>query len=157
MELLITSKGSGKYTVADSKEREVYHVTKTRKFFGSPITTLYDASGYTLYTMKRTSTGKKPEYEIQFNDRFFMKVMCKSMFIDPSIQFETVDSIYELKGKDQKHFVLFKNETEIGTLDTAKLVNNDLIYKLVFDDQSFDDFFPLFAVAADKCFGEMNK
>ncbi len=157
MELLVTSKGSGKYIVTDTKEREIYHITKARKLFGSPITTLTDASGYTLYTMKRTSAGKKPEYEIQLNERFFMKVLCKSMFIDPSIQFETVDSIYELKGKDQKHFILYKNEVQIGTLDTAKMVNNDLVYKLVFDDQSFDDFFPLFAVAADKCFGEMNK
>ncbi len=157
MELLVTSKGSGKYIVTDSKEREIYTITKARKLFGSPITTLHDASGYALYTMKRISAGKKPEYEIQLNDRFFMKVLCKSMFIDPSIQFETVESIYELKGKDQKHFILYKNETEIGTLDTAKLVNNDLVYKLVFGDQYFDDFFPLFAVAADKCFGEMNK
>ncbi|MBR0485133.1 MAG: hypothetical protein IJJ69_10185 [Oscillospiraceae bacterium] len=157
MELQVTAKGSGKYIITDAKEREIYHVTKTRKLFGSPITTLYDVSGYALYTMKRTSAGKKPEYEVQLNERFFMKVLCKSMFIDPSIQFETVESIYELKGKDQKHFVLYKNQVEIGMLDTAKLVNNDLVYKLVFDDQLFDDFFPLFAVAADKCFGEMNK
>ncbi|MBE6877493.1 MAG: hypothetical protein E7496_12440 [Ruminococcus sp.] len=157
MELLVTSKGSGKYIVTDAKEREIYHITKARKLFGSPTTTLYDVSGYALYTMKRTSAGKKPEYEVQLNERFFMKVLCKSMFIDPSIQFETVENIYELKGKDQKHFVLYKNETEIGTLDTAKLVSNELIYTLIFEDQFFDDFFPLFAVAADKCFGEMNK
>ena len=157
MELLVTAKGSGKYIVTDAKEREIYHITKARKLFGSPTTTLYDVSGYALYTMKRTSAGKKPEYEVQLNERFFMKVMCKSMFIDPSIQFETVKNIYELKGKDQKHFVLYRNETEIGTLDTAKLVNNDLVYKLVFDDQFFDDFFPLFAVVTDKCFGEMNR
>lgn len=157
MELLVISKGSGKYTVTDTKEREIYHITKARKLFGNPTTTLYDASGYTLYTMKRTSAGKKPEYEVQLNEQFFMKVLCKSMFIDPSIQFETTDCIYELKGKDQKHFNLYRNEVPIGTLDHAKQVNGGLVYKLVFDDRYFDDFFPLFAVAADKCFGEMNK
>ncbi len=157
MELFITAKGSGKYVVTDNKERELYHATKARKLFGSPLTTFYDASGYILYTMKRTSSGKKPEYEIQLNERFFMKVLCKSMFIDPSIQFETIDTIYELKGKDPKNFILYRNDVQIGTLSTAKLVNNDLIYTLTFEEHTFDDFFPLFAVAVDKCFGEINK
>ena len=157
MELLITAKGSGKYTVTDTKDREIYHASKGRKLFGSPITTLYDASGYALYTMKRTSAGKKPEYEVQLNERFFMKVLCKSMFIDPNIQFESAENIYELKGSDGKRFVLYQNNEQIGKLDTAKLANNDLIYTLVFNDQAFDDYFPLFAIAADKCFGEMNK
>lgn len=157
MELLVTSKGSGKYSVSDTSNRLIYQITKARKMFGNPITTLSDPSGYTLYTMRRVSAGRKPEYEIQLNDRFFMKVLCKSMFIDPSIQFEGNAVVYELKGKEHTHFELYRNDESIGTLDMAKQVNNELVYRLVFDDRYFDDFFPLFAVTADKCFGEMSK
>ena len=156
MELQVVSKGSGKYTVTDSNNRLLYQITKARKMFGNPITTLSDVSGYTLYTMKRVSTKRKPEYEIQLNEKFFMKVLCKSMFIDPSIQFEG-DVVYELKGKEHTHFDLYRNDVIIGSLDMAKQVNNELTYLLVFDDQYFDDFFPLFAVAVDKCFGEMSR
>lgn len=152
MELLVTSKGSGKYSVSDISNRLVYQVTKARKTFGNPVTTLSDPSGYTLYTMKRVSTGRKPEYEIWLNDRFFMKVLCKSMFIDPSIQFESDAVVYELKGKEHMHFELYRNDESIGTLEMQQ-VDCELIYRLVFDDQYFDDFFPLFAVTVDKCFG----
>ncbi len=157
MELLVTSKGAGKFSVTDNKDRVLYTVVKARKLFGSPTTTLYDASGYTLYTMKRISAGSKPEYEVQLNDRFFMKVQCKTMFIDPCIQFENADSIFELKGKNHLHFELFKNENVIGTLTVEKQVNNEFVYTLNFEDEYFDDFFPLFAIAVDRCFGEINK
>ena len=156
MELQVVSKGSGKYTVTDSNNRLLYQITKARKMFGNPITTLSDVSGYTLYTMKRVSAKRKPEYEIQLNEKFFMKVLCKSMYIDPSIQFEG-NAVYELKGKEHTHFAMYCNDVIIGSLDVIKQASQELLYTLVFDDQYFDDFFPFFAVAVDKCFGEINR
>ncbi len=157
MELIIIPTGSGKFTITDNKERKIYSVTKKRKLIGNPITTLYDASGYALYTMVRTAAGIKPMFQIIFNDAVFMTVQCKSLYVDPCIIFTGQGGEFELKGNTADNLVLRTGGEKIGTLKTERQMNNDPKYFLTVDDKRFDDFFPLFAIAADKCFNGKNK
>ena len=137
MELIIIPKGAGKYDVTDAKNRIIYTVSKKRRLIGNPITTLHDASGYALYTMVRTESGKKPAFQIIFNDNPFFVVQCKSLYVDPSITFAGGNNNFELKGKLRPWQISrFLMEVE---------------------DAYFDDYIPLFAVVTDKCFSGKNK
>ena len=157
MELRIIPKGSGKYVVNDPKERTIYTVTKAKKLFGNPITTLHDASGYALYTMQRTASGKKPAFDVFFNESTFMKISCKSIYVDPCVTFETEKMKYELKGSDDyKDFQIVVNRQKVGEMHTERQANNEPMYQLSIDDAYFVDFIPLFAVAADKCFSKIK-
>ena len=149
MELMIIPKGSGKFDVVDGKGRKIYSVTKKRKLMGNPITTLHDASGYALYTMVRTASGKKPSFQIIFNDALFMTVQCKSLYVDPSILYEGDPGKFELKGKSAADMELKTNNQVIGGVVTEQQSNGNPKYKLTIDDQYFDDYIPLFAVAVD--------
>lgn len=157
MELIIIPMGAGKFTVTDEKDRKMYSVTKKRKLIGNPITTLHDASGYALYTMVRTASGIKPAFQIVFNDELFLTVQCKSLYVDPCITFTGQGGDFELKGKSADDLVLRAGSEEIGVLKTERQTNNDPKYVLTVDNRRFDDFLPLFAVAADKCFNGKNK
>ena len=157
MKLIIIPTGSGKFTITDDKERKIYSVTKKRKLIGNPITTLYDASDYALYTMVRTAAGIKPAFQIIFNDAVFMTVQCKSLYVDPCITFIGQGGEFELKGMTADNLVLRTGGEEIGTLKTERQMNNDPKYLLTVDNMRFDDFMALFAVAADKCFNGKNK
>lgn len=157
MELFIIPKGSGKYTVSDKKDRKIYSVTKAKKLFGNPITTLHDASGYALYTMQRTASGKKPSFRIDFNEEPFMNVNCKSVYLDPSLVCEGKGMKYLIKSKDRMNFEIIKDGTTVGKMITEKLPNNELKYYIEIDDRAFDDYIPLFAVCADKSFKDLNK
>lgn len=157
MQLIVIPKGQGKYDVTDPKERKIYSVTKKRRLIGNPITTLHDASGYALYTMIRTESGKKPAFQIIFNDSAFLAAQCKSLYVDPCITFAGGSNSYELKGKDPFDFKVFSRKDEIGSLVTERQANNDPKYILTIDDKYYDDYFPLFAVVADKCFSGKNK
>jgi uncharacterized protein YxjI len=152
MELYIVPKGAGKYSITDNKDRNLYNVTKAKKLFGNPITTLHDASGYALYTMQRTASGKKPAFQIVFNDEPFLK----SIYVDPCVIFEGKNK-YELKSKDGKNFQMYMDGTVIGKLETSRQANNDPRYFIQIEDKFFDDFIPLFAVCIDKCFSGLNK
>ncbi|MBR3628865.1 MAG: hypothetical protein IKN55_00110 [Oscillospiraceae bacterium] len=152
MELIVIPKGSGKYTVTDEKDRKIYTVNKKRKLIGNPITSLHDASGYVLYTMVRTASGNKPAFDITFNDAHFLDAKCKSLFVDPSITFDGPGGQYLLKGKDTSFFTLQKGSETIGSLKKEKQANDEPMYLLSVDDKYFDDFIPLFAVVADKCY-----
>ena len=152
MELLVIPKGSGKYTITDEKDRKIYTVNKKRKLIGNPITSLHDASGYVLYTMVRTASGNKPTFDITFNDAHFLDAKCKSLFVDPSIIFSGPGGEFMLKGKDTSYFVLTKGEAEIGSLKKEKQANDEPMYMLTVEDKEFDDFIPLFAIVADKCY-----
>ena len=152
MELIVIPKGSGKYSVTDEKDRKIYTVNKKRKLIGNPITTLHDASGYVLYSMVRTASGNKPAFDITFNDAHFLDAKCKSLFVDPSIIFSGPGGEYMLKGKDTSFFSLTKDGEEIGTLKKEKQANDEPMYLLSVTDKMFDDFIPLFAVVADKCY-----
>lgn len=152
MELIVIPKGLGKYIVTDEKDRKIYSVSKKRRLIGNPTTTLHDASGYALYTMVRTASGKKPAFEIFFNEKPFLTVQCKSLYVDPSITFVGEGGDFMIKGKDTKSFEVFKSREVIGSLITEKQANDDPKYVLTVETKDFDDFIPLFAVAADKCF-----
>ena len=141
MELMVIPKGSGKYAMTDEKDRKIYTVNKKRKLIGNPITTLHDASGYVLYSMVRTASGKKPSFDITFNEAHFLDALCKSLYVDPTITFTGPGGEYMLRGKNW-----------IGSLKTEKQANGDPLYRLIVEDKKFDDFIPLFAVVADKCF-----
>lgn len=157
MELIIIPKGSGKYDVNDNKERKIYSVTKKRRLIGNPITTLHDASGYALYTLVRTQSGMKPAFQIIFNDNVFLAAQCKSLYVDPTITFVGGSHSFELKGKDIWNLKMFEHKDEIGGLKTERQANDDPKYILTIEDKYFDDFIPLFAVIADKCFSGKNK
>ncbi|MBQ8928691.1 MAG: hypothetical protein IJ055_10530 [Oscillospiraceae bacterium] len=157
MELRIIPKGGGKYIINDPKERTIYTVTKAKKLFGNPITTLHDASGYALYTMQRTASGKKPAFDIFFNDQTVIKVSCKSLYVDPSVLFESDKTKIELKGTDDyKDYKILSGRQQIGEMHTERQTNNEPMYQLVIDDPYFDDYIPLLAVAADKCFSKIK-
>ncbi len=153
MELIVIPTGSGKYNVIDTKDRKVYSVTKKRKLVGNPITTLHDASGYALYTMVRTESGKKPSFQISLNGTVVLRVQCKSMFLNPCIAFDGPDYAFELRGEKVTHFEICRSDGVIGTLDTEIQTNGEPKYRITIEQKFFDDFFPLFAVVVDKCYG----
>ena len=157
MELVILPKGSGKYDVLDTKERVIYTVTKKKRLIGNPITTLHDASGYALYRLVRTESGKKPAFQIIFNEAAFMAVKCESIFVDPTITFQGGSHRYELRGKSSNNLTLYSYKDEIGTLVTERQANNEPKYLLTVENKFFDDFIPMFAIVADKCFNGTNK
>ena len=157
MELIIIPKGSGKYDVTDTKERMIYTVTKKKKLIGFPITTLFDPSGYRLYSLQRTAAGNKPTFQILFNEKVFMAIKCESLYVDPTITFNGGSYSFELRGKTQQNLTLYSRRDEIGSLVTEKQANGEPKYTLTIENKFYDDFFPLFAVVADKCFSGNNK
>ncbi len=157
MELIIIPKGAGKYDVTDTKERMIYTVAKKKKLIGFPITTLFDPSGYRLYSLQRTEAGNKPAFQMLFNDKVFMAIKCESLYVDPTITFNGGSYAFALRGKVQNNLTLFSRNDEIGTLITEKQANGEPKYTLTVENKFFDDFFALFAVVADKCFNPNNK
>lgn len=154
MELLVVPKGS-KYTVQDKKSRVLYVIKK--KGFGGGKYLLLDASEYHLYSFEQTGDSRKPTFDILHNGAVYMKLYCKSLFLDPTIIAENDSMTYSIESKDRKDFTIKLNGEEIGRLKTLVTVQGDLHYDMDIDDKSFDDYIPLFAVAVDKAFGEMNK
>jgi uncharacterized protein YxjI len=153
MELFVIPKGS-KFLVQDKKERELYTVKK--KAFGNKYL-LLDASGYALYSITQIKEGKKPEFQVDLNEEIFMTIKCLSLFLDPSIECIGKDMTFLLKSTDRRNFIMTKNGNEMGKLTTVTLMTGDLQYELQIDDKEFDDYFPLFAVAIDKAFGDINR
>ncbi|MBR2086293.1 MAG: hypothetical protein IJ906_04015 [Oscillospiraceae bacterium] len=157
MDLVIIPKGAGKYDVTDLKDRIIYTVSKKKRLIGNPLTTLHDASGYSLYRLVRTQAGTKPAFQIIFNEKPFMAVKCESLFVDPTITFSGGSHAFELKGENSREMKLYEHGNEIGSMITEKQANNEPKYTLSIENKYFDDFFPLFAVVADKCFNGTNK
>ena len=158
MELFLVPKGS-KFIVQDKKKRLLYTVKK--KAFGGKFL-LLDASGYELYSFINTIQGKKPEFNIILNDKIFMTIKCLSVFLDPSIEFnyqedKFKDIKYTLKSSDRKNLTLLRNNEEVGSVRTVVDMDKDLCYEISIEDQFFDDYIPLFALAVERAFGDMNK
>lgn len=158
MELFLVPKGS-KFIVQDKKKRLLYTIKK--KAFGGKFL-LLDASGYELYSFINTIQGKKPEFNIILNDKIFMTIKCLSVFLDPSIEFDYQEDKfknikYTLKSSDRKNFTLFRNNEEAGSIHTIVDMDKDLCYEINIEDQFFDDYIPLFALAVERAFGDMNK
>lgn len=153
MELLIINKAS-KYLVQDKKGRMLY--TVRRKSFSQQYN-LMDASNYNLYTFVQTGDERKPGFTIILNDNVFMQMVCRSMFLDPTIEGGFKDHKYEIASKDRKDFDIILNGNVVGHIKTKQALSGDLQYDLDIDNKAFDDYIPLFAVAVDKAFGSMNK
>lgn len=153
MELLVSSKGS-KYIVEDKKSRLLYTVKK--KGFSQRYI-LLDASNYNLYTLLQNGDERKPAFTVILNDDVFLKMECKSLFLDPTITAEGKDMKFVIASKDRKNFNIILNDITVGHIKTKAAVSGDLQYDLDIENTAFDDYIPLFAVAIDRTFGEMNK
>lgn len=153
MELKILPKGS-KFIVQDNKSRLLYTVKK--KGFGAKFN-LLDASDYNLYTLAQTGDGRKPAFTIILNDETFMTMTCKSLFLDPTIDAEGQGMKFSIASKDRKDFTIIKNDAAVGAIRTLPTMSGDLQYEIEIDNSAFDDYIPLFAVAIDRAFGDMNK
>lgn len=153
MELMVIPKGT-KYIVQDKKSRLLYTVKK--KAFGGKYI-LLDASDYNLYTLQETVSGRKPIFTIILNDKTFMVMTCKSLFLDPTIDAEGEGMKFSITSKDRKRFKIIKNDAAIGEVRTILMLSGALQYEISIDDMAFDDYIPLFAIAIDIAFGDINK
>ena len=153
MELTIAEKGN-KYVVEDKKSRLLYTVKK--KGFGQSYI-LLDASNYNLYTLVQDGDARKPAFSVILNDDLFLRMECRSLFLDPTISAEGKDMKYTIKSKDRKNFEILLNDARVGSIATKFGVAGNLQYDLEIVNTAFDDYIPLFAVAIDKAFGELNR
>lgn len=160
MELTVTVKGS-KYTVQDKKLSRLLYTIK-KKGFGAGKYILMDASNYSLYTFIQTGDDRKPTFDILNNDVTLMNLICKSLFLDPTITVYGRDTgggavDFAITSKDHRMFRIVKDGADVGALKTLLTVSGDLQYEIEIEDKIFDDYIPLFAVAVDITFGDMNK
>lgn len=160
MDLTISVKGH-KYTVQDKKKSRLLYSVK-KKGFGAGRYLLLDASNYHLYSFLQTGEERKPTFAISHNDITIMNLACKSLFLDPTITVDGKDTSgndvkFSIASKDHKDFELIRDGVSVGTLRTMLTVSGDLQYEMSIDDKFFDDYVPLFAVAVDITFGDMNK
>lgn len=160
MELMISVKGN-KYTVTDKKQQRLLYTIKKKAFVGGKYL-LLDASNYQLYTIVQTSDDKKPMFSITHNDVSLMKLECKSLFLDPTIIVDGKDTAgtpikYAITSKEHKDFQLLKDELPVGKLLVHITVSGELQYEIEIEDKVFDDYIPLFAIAVDITFGNMNR
>lgn len=160
MELMITLKGS-KYTVQDKSQRRTVYTVK-KKGFGAGRYLLLDPSNYQLYSLVQVTEERKPTFIISHNDASIMTISCKSLFLDPTIAIEGRDingnvMQYALVSKDHKDFELQKDGLACGSVKTELTMTKELQYDMVIEDKIFDDYIPLFAIAVDLTFGEINR
>ena len=153
MEFVVISRGN-KYIVEDKKQKLMYNIKK--KGFGQRYI-LLDASNYNLYTFIQLGDERKPFFNIVLNDDSFMKMECKSLFLDPSISATGKNMKFLITSKDRKNFEIILNEKLVGHIATKVGVTGDLQYDVDIENTAFVAYIPLFAVAVDKVFGEMNK
>ena len=153
MELTIAEKGN-KYVVEDKKSRLLYTVKK--KGFSQRYI-LLDASNYNLYTLIQEGDARKPMFSVILNDDLFLRMECKSLFLDPTITAEGKGMKFAIASKDRKNFEIILNDIKVGKITTKFGVSGTLQYDLEIINTAFDDYIPLFAVAIDKAFGEMNR
>lgn len=160
MELVISVKGN-KYTVQDKGQSRTLYTVK-KKGFGAGRYVLLDASNYNLYSLVQTGEDRKPSFIITHNDISIMQLSCKSMFLDPTITVDGKDLSksavkYTLASKDHRDFEILREDEKVGAILTKVTMTKDLQYEVEIDNKIFDDYIPLFAVAIDLTFGEMNK
>ena len=79
MELIIFIKNN-KYIVQDKNQKTIYTVKK--KSLSSGKLGLYDQNNYRLYSLVQTGEDRKPTFTITHNDASFIRVSCKSLFLD---------------------------------------------------------------------------
>jgi hypothetical protein len=64
---------------------------------------------------------------------------------------------FEINSKNRKDFEIILDGKKVGNIQTLVAVTGDLQYHIDVENTAFDDYIPLFAVAIDRAFGEMNK
>lgn len=153
MKLFVIPKGS-KFAVQDEKDKRLYTVKK--KSFGNKHI-LLDQNEYELYSLEQTINGKKPEFQIILNDDSFMNMRCLSVFLDPSFECYGNGMNFLLKSKDRKNFEIIKDGHEVGSMKTVTMMTGELQYEIDIKNIDFDDYIPLFAIAIDRAFGDINK
>ncbi len=153
MELTVAEKGN-KYVVEDKKSRLLYTVKK--KGFSQRYI-LLDASNYNLYTLVQEGDSRKPLFSVILNDDIFLRMECRSMFLDPTITAVGKGMNFAIASKDRKNFDIILNEIKVGKINTKYGAAGSIQYDLEIENTAFDDYIPLFAVAIDKAFGEMNR
>jgi hypothetical protein len=153
MELKVIGKGP-KYTVLDKNDKLLYSIKK--KGFGARYN-LMDASNYNLYTLVQTGDAKRPTFTIILNDNVFMTMECTSMFLDPTIKVRHKTMKFEISSKDRKEFNIILDGNNVGHIQSLVGVNGEMQFHINVDNTAFDDYIPLFAVAIDKAFTEMNR
>lgn len=160
MELTMFMKGN-KYIIQDKKaSRQIYTIKK--KGFGSGSYVLLDASNYRLYSFMQITEERKPTFIISHNDVSIMQLSCRSLFLDPTITVEGKDLQrevikYDVASKDHKNFQIIKDGNVVGSVKTKYGSNSELQYDFDIEDKVFDDYIPLFVLAVDLTFGEMNQ
>lgn len=153
MEIQVTGK-NGKYTVVDKNGKLLYNVRK--KGFGAKFN-LMDINNYNLYTLVQTGSSKSPTFTIILNDNVFMVMQCTSLYLDPSFKVRHKTMNFEINSKNRKDFEIILDGKKVGGIQTLVAVTGDLQYHVEIENTAFDDYIPLFAVAIDRAFGEMNK
>ncbi len=153
MEIQVTGK-NGKYTVVDKNGKLLYNVRK--KGFGAKFN-LMDINNYNLYTLVQTGSSKSPTFTIILNDNVFMVMQCTSLYLDPSFKVRHKTMNFEINSKNRKDFEIILDGKKVGSIQTLVAVTGDLQYHVEIENTAFDDYIPLFAVAIDRAFGEMNK
>ncbi len=160
MELIISFKGN-KYIVVDkSNGRQIYTIKK--KSLGGIKYTLMDKSNYKLYSMAQYTMERKPTFVISHNDNSILQINCKSLFLDPTLtvsgrDIHGVTIKYEVASKDRRNFDIVNNGEKIGYIKTNLTASQELQYDVEIENKFFDDYVPLFALAIDLTFGEINK
>ncbi|MCR5599565.1 MAG: LURP-one-related family protein [Ruminococcus sp.] len=153
MEIQVSGK-NGKYTVVDKNGKLLYNVKK--KGFGAKFN-LMDINNYNLYTLVQTGSSKSPTFTIILNDNVFMVMQCTSLYLDPSFKVRHKTMNFEINSKNRKDFDIILDGKNVGSIKTLVAVTGDLQYHVTIENTAFDDYIPLFAVAVDRAFGEMNK
>lgn len=156
MQLVVFIKGNNKYSVEDKKGRTLYNIKK-KGFGNNNKLFLLNSSNYHLYTLIGSGMDSL-SYTIEHNDSNFMSVICKSKFLAPMIIECKGNSIsYKLVSENRRDFKIMSDEEQKGTIETYVSSSKELQYEINIDDQLFDDYIPLFAIAVDKIFGETNR
>ncbi len=160
MELIVSFKAN-KYIVQDKAAgRQIYTIRK--KGFGSTKYVLMDPSNYQLYSMTFFTSERKPTFIISHNDNSILHINCKSLFLDPTLSVTGRDIHgtvinYEIASKDHRNFDLIKEGAKVGHIRTNTTVNQELQYDMEIDNKFFDDYIPLFVLAVDLTFGDLNR
>ena len=153
MEMQVAGK-NGKYTVTDKDGKSIYNIKK--KGFGAKFN-LMDLNNYNLYTLVQSGSSKSPTFTIILNDNVFMILQCTSLYLDPSFKVRHKTMQFEINSKNRKDFEIILDGKKVGSIHTLTAVTGDLQYHIDIENTAFDDYIPLFAVAIDRAFGEMNK
>ena len=153
MEMQVAGK-NGKYTVTDKDGKSIYNIKK--KGFGAKFN-LMDLNNYNLYTLVQSGSSKSPTFTIILNDNVFMILQCTSLYLDPSFKVRHKTMQFEINSKNRKDFEIILDGKKVGSIQTLTAVTGDLQYHINIENTAFDDYIPLFAVAIDRAFGEMNK